>query len=143
MKHAGMRDEAMQAREARALAEARATVARLGREGRHHVAATVLTAGGLYTGINLECTLPQGSVCAEPVAIGAALTAEPGAPLLFSVAVNRRGEVIPPCGCCRELLADFGPGADIAVAEVDGILRTASLRTLLPDAYKGHLRWPG
>ena len=129
-------------REARALAEARAMVARLGREGRHHVAATVLTGGGSYTGINLECTLPQGSVCAEPVAIGAALTAEPGAPILFSVAVNRRGEVIPPCGCCRELLADFGPAASIAVAEEGGVLRSVPLRVLLPDAYKGHLRWP-
>ncbi len=129
-------------REARALAEARAMVARLGREGRHHVASTVLTGAGAYTGINLECTLPQGSVCAEPVAIGAALTAEPGAPILFSVAVNRRGEVIPPCGCCRELLADFGPDARIAVAETDGVLRSVPLRALLPDAYKGHLRWP-
>ena len=118
-------------------------VARLGREGRHHVAATVLTASGAYTGINLECTLPQGSVCAEPVAIGAALTSEPGAPILFSVAVNRRGEVIPPCGCCRELLADFGPHAEIAVAEVEGAIRTAPLRALLPDAYKARLRWPG
>ena len=129
-------------REARALAEARALVARLAREGRHHVAAAVLTGSGAYTGINLECTLPQGSVCAEPVAIGAALTAEPGAPILFSVAVNRRGEVIPPCGCCRELLADFGPEARIAVAETGGVLRTAPLRALLPDAYKAHLRWP-
>ena len=129
-------------REARAVAEARAMVARLGREGRHHVASTVLTARGSYTGINLECTLPQGSVCAEPVAIGAAMTAEPGAAILFSVAVNRRGEVIPPCGCCRELLADFGPDAEIAVGEADGGFRIEPLRALLPNAYKAHLRWP-
>ena len=136
-----MKQDRLHVREARAVAEARAMVARLGREGRHHVAATVLTASGSYTGINLECTLPQGSVCAEPVAIGAAMTAEPGAPILFSVAVNRRGEVIPPCGCCRELLADFGPDAEIALADGDGI-RMVPLRALLPDAYKAHVRWP-
>lgn len=136
-----MKHNRLEPREARALAEARATVARLGREGRHHVAASVLTPSGLYTGINLECTLPQGSVCAEPVAIGTAMTQEPGAPILFSVAVNRRGEVIPPCGCCRELLADFGPGAEVAVEEQGGVLRTAPLRALLPDAYKARLRW--
>ena len=126
-----------------ALADARALVARLGHEGRHHVAATVLTAKGTYTGINLECTLPCGSICAEAVAIGAASAAEPGAPVLFAVAVNRRGEVIPPCGACRELLADFGPASAIAVAEDrDGVLRLASLRALLPETYKAHLRFP-
>ena len=130
-------------REARALAEARALVARLGTEGRHHVAAAVLTPAGLYSGINLECTLPRGSICAEAVAIGSAMAAEPGAPILFSVAVNRRGEVIPPCGACRELLADFGPGAAIAVGEAEGTIRAEPLRALLPDAYKAHLRWPG
>ena len=124
-------------REARALLEARALVSRLASEGRHHVAAAVLTEGGLYTGINLECTLPRACVCAEAVAIGAACAAEPGARILHSVAVNRRGEIIPPCGPCRELLADFGPDADVAVAEGE----TAALRDLLPRAYKGHLRF--
>ena len=77
------------------------------------------------------------------MAIGAASAAEPGAPVLFAVAVNRRGEVIPPCGACRELLADFGPASAIAVAEDrDGVLRLASLRALLPETYKAHLRFP-
>lgn len=126
-----------------ALAEARALIARLKEEGRHHVAATVLTAKGSYTAANLECMLPRGAICAEAVAIGMASVAEPRAPILFSVAVNRRGEVIPPCGFCRELLMDYGPRAMVCVAEeADGSLRLRSLGALLPDAYKAHLR-PG
>ncbi len=123
-----------------ALADARALIARLKREGRHHVASTVLTAGGAYTAANLECMLPRGSICAEAVAIGMAAVAEPFAPIVFSVAVNRRGEVIPPCGFCRELLMDYGPDAAIAVGEDGAALRLRPLSALLPDAYKAHLR---
>jgi cytidine deaminase len=127
-------------REAGALTAARALIAKLAREGRHHVAATVLTEGAAYTAANLECTLPRGSICAEAIAVGMAAMAEPGAAIVFSVAVNRRGEVIPPCGYCRELLMDFGTTSRVAVAETDGEMRTRSLGELLPDAYKGHLR---
>jgi cytidine deaminase len=126
-----------------ALAEARALIARLKEEGRHHVASTVLTAQASYTAVNLECMLPRGSICAEAVAIGMAAAAEPRAPVIFSVAVNRRGEVIPPCGFCRELLMDYGPHALVCIGEeADGALRLRGLTALLPDAYKAHLR-PG
>lgn len=123
-----------------ALAAARALIGKLRREGRHHVAATVLTGGGAYTAANLECMLPRGSICAEAAAIGMAAVAEPFAPVVFSVAVNRRGEVIPPCGFCRELLMDYGPDAVIAVGEDGPALRLRPLSALLPDAYKAHLR---
>lgn len=129
------------ARHLAALGQARALIARLAREGRHHVAAALLTEGACHLGVNLECTLPRGSVCAEPVALGRAAIEEPGAPILFSLAVNRRGEVIPPCGFCREILADFAPHALIAVGEEDGALLVQPLRALLPHAYKAHRRW--
>jgi len=136
-----MTDAEDAARRLAALAAARALIASLREEGRHHVAATVLTARGAYTAANLECMLPRGAICAEAVAIGMAAVAEPRASVLFSVAVNRRGEVIPPCGFCRELLLDFGPDALICTAEAaDGTLRLRGLRALLPDAYKAHLR---
>jgi len=126
-----------------ALADARALIARLRREGRHHVAATVLTGDAAFTAANLECVLPRGSICAEAVAIGMAAVAAPFAPIVFSVAVNRRGEVIPPCGFCRELLMDYGPDAVIAVGEDGATLRLRPLSALLPDAYKAHLRTGG
>jgi cytidine deaminase len=134
------RDRREAERQAEALAAARAAIARLKAEGRHHVAATVLTARAAYTAVSLECMLPRGSICAEAVALGMASVAEPGAAAVFSVAVNRRGEVIPPCGFCRELLVDYGPEALIAVGESEGTLRLRPLSDLLPDAYKAHLR---
>jgi cytidine deaminase len=127
-------------RHAAALAEARALIARLGREGRHHVAAAVLTEGGCYTGVNIETVLPRATTCAEVVALGWAAMGEPGAALTFSVAVNRRGEVIPPCGVCREMLMDYGPDALVAVGEGTEGLVLRPVRDLLPEPYKPNLR---
>lgn len=131
-----------EARVAEALAAARRLIAARAEEGRHHVACAVLTETAMYLGLNLECMLPRAGSCAEPVAIGAARAAEGPVPIVFSVAVNRRGEVIPPCGVCRELLIDYGPGAEVAVDEVAGRLVQEPLRALLPVAYKAHLRCP-
>lgn len=126
--------------EAEAVAAARRLIRLRACEARHHVAATVVTGSGTgYTALNLECTLARAAICAEAVAIGMALTAEDGAEIVFSVAVNRRGEVLPPCGLCRELLVDYGPAARVAVP-ADGDYRVMSLTALMPVPYKGPLR---
>lgn len=128
------------AREAEAVAAARRLIAARALEGRHHVAATVLTAaGGAYTALNLECTLDRASICAEAIAIGMATLAEKEAVVVFSVAVNRRGEVLPPCGLCRELLWDYGPAARVAIPGGDDY-RVEPLPTLMPVPYKAALR---
>jgi len=104
--------------EAEAVSAARALIVARGAEGRHHIAATVITGAGTgYTGLHLDSALGRAAICAEAVAIGLAMTAEPGAEIVFSCAVNREGRVIPPCGLCRELLLDFGPRARVAVPD--------------------------
>jgi cytidine deaminase len=78
---------------------------------RHGVAAAVRTRSGrIFLGVNI------GGIhtpCAEPVAIGAAITAgEPS--LVAMVAVCRAGRtypILPPCGTCRQLLFDYAPRA--------------------------------
>ena len=117
---------------AEALAAARDLIARRVEEGRHHVAAAAATRGGIHLGLNLECTLPRATICAEPGALAAARVAEPDAPIEVVVAVNRRGEIIPPCGVCRELLVDYAPGCLVVVPGE----RAVPLRALLPEAWK-------
>ncbi|MEM1384778.1 MAG: cytidine deaminase [Pseudomonadota bacterium] len=138
---------ALTVEEAAALAAARALIGARKREGRHHVAATVLTASGrAYTANNLESVLGRAAICAEAVAIGMATTAEAEAEIVFAVAVNRRGEVIPPCGMCRELLLDFGPDARIGVPTGDAPCPDGTgaiacpLADLVPHAYKADRR---
>jgi len=131
------------ASEAQAVAAARALIAERGREARHHVAAGIVTAAGrTVTGLNLESALGRSSVCAEAVAVGMAAVEDARLEVVFSVAVNRRGLVIPPCGLCRELLTDFGPRARVAVpGGADYAVMT--LAELLPCAYKAAERGAG
>lgn len=126
-----------------ALAAARALIARSGAEKRHHVAAVALTEdGALHLGLSLESTVAWASICAEPSALARAAIDAPGAAIVACIAVNRDGVVVPPCSRCRELLADFAPGARIALPE-DGGWRLVDLGTLMPHPYKGELRFTG
>ena len=124
-----------------AVAAARALIAERQDERRHHVAACLIADDGrLFTALNLESVLAQASRCGEPSALSMALSADrPASALVFSAAVNRRGEVIAPCGLCRELLLDYAP--DIAVAVPGGEdFRVAALTALMPVPYKAGRR---
>lgn len=124
-----------------AVAAARALIAERAKEGRHHVAATVLTrTGNSYTAVNIDSVLGRAAVCAEAVAIGMATSAEQDAVVVFACAVNRRQVVIAPCGLCRELLLDYGPDAVVAVPTDGQDWTTRPLAELMPDAYKAGLR---
>lgn len=124
-----------------AVAAARALIAAREKEGRHHVAATVITrAGNSYTAVNIDSVLGRAAVCAEAVAIGMAATAEPDAEIAFACAVNRRQVVIAPCGLCRELLLDYGPEAVVAVPTEGQEWTTRTLSELVPDPYKAGRR---
>ncbi len=98
-------------------------------DGRHHVTAAVIShSGKIYTALNLENTLDRAAICAEAVAVGMAAAAERDVRIVFCIAVNRRLEVIPPCGLCRELLLDFGPDAVIGIPDGDAEFATMALR---------------
>lgn len=125
----------------RALAAVRALIAARGAERRHHVAAAVITADGRhFLGISLESALGWASICAEPVAIGRALLDAPAVAITACLAVNRAGEIVPPCSRCRETLADFAPSARVALPEAGGY-RLVPLTDLMPHAYKAALRF--
>ena len=103
---------------------------------RHTVAAAVRTrSGAVYLGINLEGI---HTPCAEPVAVGAAVTAGDQA-LEAMVAVFRRGSsygILAPCGTCRQLLFDYAPNAYALVPGPGGRPRRLTGRALLPSAYR-------
>jgi cytidine deaminase len=132
-----MKDETSGDTEWRAAVEAARAFIRTRQRGDwHSVAAVVLTASGRrHLAVNLDSTLPRASICAEPVAIGMAMAADPDDPVVFCGAVNRRGEVIPPCGPCRELMLDYAAGARVAVPE-GADMGFRPLAELMPTAYK-------
>jgi cytidine deaminase len=103
---------------------------------RHDVAAAVRTKSGrIYLGL---CVEGIHGPCAEPVAIGAAVTA--GDPRIESmVAVTGRGRtfrVLSPCGNCRQLLLDYAPKAEVLVRFPNGRVARLTAEESLPAAFR-------
>lgn len=102
---------------------------------KHSVGAAVLCPSGrIYVGINLESS--GYGVCAEPIAVGAALS-NGESNILAVVAVCNRGDgyrVLSPCGNCRQLFLDYAPGADVIYKDGERVI-SAEARNLLPGAY--------
>jgi cytidine deaminase len=101
---------------------ARDLVGRCAIQGKHHVACAVRDTGGsTFTGIHLSANIGVSSVCAEAVAI-ADLAKTTGREIDSIVSARwdfRAGyaEVVPPCGRCRELIAEYGPRARVILAD--------------------------
>ena len=100
------------------------------------VGAAVLSGSGVvYSGCNVEnVAYPEGT-CAEAGAIAAMVAAgETELTEVYVVASSPRP--VPPCGGCRQKLAEFGK-ADVVVtlATVDGRETTTTIGDLLPGAF--------
>jgi cytidine deaminase len=127
---------------------------RPGTEARSRSVGAALRAdsGEVYAAVNLVSDLGRASVCAEPIALGRAVT-EGEESFETIVAVKYAPEndprsvdagddsdsdtdtsyrVIAPCGVCRELLRDYDPTTAVVVPGEDGLV-TRSIAELLPN----------
>ena len=123
-------------RQDRALIRAAQEALRRGFKAKHHgVAAAVRTrSGAVFVGLNLEGI---HTPCAEPVALGAAMTAR-DRDIESMVAVCRRGTkypVLSPCGNCRQMLFDYAPKATVIVRFANGHLARLTASESLPGAF--------
>ncbi len=109
----------------------------------HMVAAAMRSRDGrIWTGIHLGATVGRMQVCAEAVALGRAVLEGDGT-VARAVAVRHPKPheavqdiaVVSPCGACREMLADFSPGAQVIVPTADG-LALMPVGALLPLPYQ-------
>ena len=113
---------------------ARELIAARFKEGYHHIAAALRTTSGrIYSGVHLEAYVGRIAVCAEAIAIGAAATAGDTS-IETIVAVNELGEIVSPCGMCRELISDYSPEACVVVLR-SGQPANVPVMELLPDKY--------
>lgn len=99
------------------------------------VGAAVLGAGGrIYTGVCIDTACSLG-FCAERAALAAMFTAgEYRAQRVCAVAAD--GRVLSPCGACREFMMQLGEGAGEIEVLLDREGRTATLRELMPEAWR-------
>jgi cytidine deaminase len=105
------------------------------KQGFHHVGAALRTRSNrVFSAVHLEANVGRVAVCAEAIAIGVAAAAG-DTEIETIVAVNRKGEIVSPCGMCRELISDFSPSAKVIVPSPKGFSKVGIL-DLLPNKYK-------
>jgi cytidine deaminase len=93
-------------------------------------AAALAADGRLVTGCNVENAAYGVGLCAE-CGLVSSLHATGGGRLTHFVCVDGHGEVIMPCGRCRQLLFEHG-GPGLVMLTVSGV---RTMREVLPDAF--------
>ena len=104
-------------------------------------AALQLTSGEIITGTNVENVSYGLTVCAERSALVRAVSEFGPAIRIAAVAVaNLNAAASPPCGACRQMLAEFVlPDAPVAFPAADGT-RVMPFSEVLPLAFEMKLK---
>ena len=104
-------------------------------------AALLLTSGEVVTGTNVENASYGLTICAERSALVQAVSQFGPEVRIVAVAVaNLNDEASPPCGACRQMLAEFTDSdAPVIFPAVDGV-RTMPFSELMPQAFDMKLK---
>lgn len=99
------------------------------------VGAALLPEGGAepVTGVNVENASYPITMCAERNALFAAVAA--GHRRFATVAVYADAQSCPPCGACRQALAEFAPDITVVFPR-GGEIVAAGLAELLPERFE-------
>jgi cytidine deaminase len=104
-------------------------------------AALQLTNGKIVTGTNVENVSFGLTICAERAALVRAVSQFGPTIRIAAVAIaNRSGLPSPPCGACRQMLAEFIlPDAPVVFPAAEGA-RTMKFSEVLPVAFEFKLK---
>jgi len=97
--------------------------------------------GAIYTGVNVENVAFSLAICAERVAMGAAVAS--GRRKFKTIAVAAElaegAQFVSPCGLCRQFMTEFGDCEVILVRPSDPEqVQVTSLRHLLPLSFQNY-----
>jgi len=96
-------------------------------------AALLAEDGSVHTGCNVENASYGLTICAERAAVAGAVAR--GATAFRAVAIVSDGDqAVPPCGACRQVLAEFAPDM-VIVSEGGSERREWRLGALLPEPF--------
>lgn len=97
-------------------------------------AAVQTKSGSVFVGCNVENASYGASLCAERAAVAAAVAA--GEPELAALVIATGAtNPTPPCGICRQCLAELGPGLVIRSYTSGGASAEYTLSSLMPDVF--------
>jgi cytidine deaminase len=104
-------------------------------------AALRLSGGAVFTGTNVENVSYGLTICAERSALVAAVSQFGPEIRIEAIAVaNLNNAASPPCGACRQMLAEFVlPDAPVVFPAEDG-QRTMPFSEILPLAFEMKLK---
>ena len=98
-------------------------------------AAILTESGRVYHGCNVENASFGLTCCAERTALFTAVSE--GERSFAAIAVTARsGEGAPPCGACRQVLAEFAPDLWVYWRDQRGGILRKRLGELLPDQFQ-------
>lgn len=99
----------------------------------YQVGAAVLCSDGSVTaGCNVENAAYPATICAERVALTAAVAQGRRDFVALAVATANGGT---PCGTCRQVMAELGPQMLVYISDGGGQYVTTTVRALLPDSF--------
>ena len=97
------------------------------------VGAALLTSSGqVYTGANVENASYGLAICAERTAAVKAVSDGERDFVAIAVVTENGGT---PCGACRQVLNEFGPGMRVLIADAAGNYQALPLSELLPASF--------
>jgi cytidine deaminase len=100
------------------------------------VGAAVRTrSGAIFRGCNIENASYGLTMCAERVALYAAVASGDRA-ISHIALIADQAEALSPCGACRQVFAELAPGVQIVMMAVNGTLRRTTVDKLLPFSFK-------
>jgi cytidine deaminase len=108
---------------------------------RFRVGAAIRAASGeVITGCNVENAVYGEALCAERVAVAAAVAR--GLRDFEEIAIaSEAEEPSPPCGSCRQTMSEFAPDLKVTSYARNGKQATWRVADLLPEAFAlNHLR---
>jgi cytidine deaminase len=98
-------------------------------------AALLGNSGNIYTGCNVENVSFGLTICAERSAVAQAVSS--GEREFSAVAVfTDASQPTPPCGACRQVLAEFSDDMTIIMETAQGKREVLTLRELLPHRFQ-------
>lgn len=97
-------------------------------------AAVVDGEGNVILGCNVENASYPATICAERVALTAAVALGKHDFKAIAVATRDGGT---PCGICRQVMAELGIDMEVYISDESGNFRSTTVRELLPDSFDG------
>lgn len=97
-------------------------------------AAVLVDDGTIVLGCNVENAAYPATICAERVALTAAVAQGYQNFQAIAIATRDGGS---PCGTCRQVMAELGPDMDVFISDAHGTFRHTTVRDLLPESFSG------